>query len=135
MVHSICGCHSSVSSQNFSMSIQHGSGMPSTDLPPSSSGTNLQSPSLCQWAAWLAYCFVAMLLYCPVGGGGGSCLTVTCYFAAVCLAAKRFCQGGAWSVRLYVTLPATRGLLGLYAAALLLFCLPFKVCPVSMLSR
>ena len=45
MVHLICGCHSSVSTQNFSMPIQYGSGAPSTDLPPSSSGTNLQSPS------------------------------------------------------------------------------------------
>ena len=45
MVHLICGCHSSVFTQNFSMPIQYSSGAPSTDLPPPSSGTNLQSPS------------------------------------------------------------------------------------------
>ena len=44
-VHLIHGCHSSVSSQNLSMSIQHSSGVPSIDLPPSSFGTNLQSSS------------------------------------------------------------------------------------------
>ena len=91
---------------------------------------------LCQWVAWLAYCFVAMLLYRPVGREAAQLPRTTLLlsvalparqgmpglFAGARLAAKRFCQSEAVrSVLLYVTLLTTQGLLGLYAAALLLF--------------
>ena len=72
---------------------------------------------LCEWAAWLVYCFVAMLLYLPVGGGGGgSCPTAAYYIATICCFTSQ--TGAARSVLLcYFT-----GLFGLYAAGLLLFC-------------
>ena len=43
---------------------------------------------LCEWAAWLVYCFVAMLLYLPVGGGAAR-LSHTTLLLSVALPARR----------------------------------------------
>ena len=68
---------------------------------------------LCEWAAWLVYCFVAMLLYLPVGGELSNCRVLHCYYLLLyqpdggCPVCAAIC---------YFT-----GLFGLYAAGLLLF--------------
>ena len=93
-------------------------------------------------------CLACVLLCCYAAlppSQVGSCPTAAYYFAAICcftsqteacLAAKRFCQSGAArSVLLYVTFPATQGLLALYAAALPLFRFALEVCSVGMLPR